>query len=48
MAYENNDRCDNGYYGSYGDCNSAWDTWARWLVLGLIILGALFIFFLFS
>jgi hypothetical protein len=39
------------YYNNYGQrvCNrSTWSNWARWLVLGLIILGAIFIFFLFS
>ncbi|KAI7034547.1 hypothetical protein KC352_g47135, partial [Hortaea werneckii] len=36
----------NGYYDN---CyNSAWNSWARWLVLALIIVGAFFIFFLFS
>jgi hypothetical protein len=29
-------------------CYGAWDRWARWLVLALIIIGALLIFFLFS
>ncbi|KAI7111023.1 hypothetical protein KC352_g36017, partial [Hortaea werneckii] len=33
----------NGYYD-----NCAWNSWARWLVLALIIVGAFFIFFLFS
>ncbi|KAK4984899.1 hypothetical protein LTR50_006305 [Elasticomyces elasticus] len=39
------------YYDAYGRrrCNnSAWNNWARWLVLALIVLGAIFIFFLFS
>ena len=36
----NNYRCTNG--------RSTWNSWARWLVLGLIILGILFVFFLFS
>ena len=39
------------YYNSYGQeyCNgSTWGNWARWLVLALIVLGAFFIFFLFS
>jgi len=40
-------RC-GGYYDSYGNCNSAWDRWARWLVLAAIIIGAFLIFFLFS
>ncbi|KAI7325863.1 GroES-like protein [Hortaea werneckii] len=36
----------NGYYDN---CyNGAWNSWARWLVLALIIVGAFFIFFLFS
>ncbi|RMY23767.1 hypothetical protein D0866_11573 [Hortaea werneckii] len=39
-------------YGCYGyneNCyNGAWNSWARWLVLALIIVGAFFIFFLFS
>jgi hypothetical protein len=34
-------RCTNGG-------RSTWNSWARWLVLGLIILGILFVFFLFS
>jgi hypothetical protein len=38
-AYRNY-RCTNG--------RSTWNSWARWLVLGLIILGILFVFFLFS
>lgn len=38
------------YRDSFGRtrCRSTWNSWARWLVLGLIILGALFVFFLFS
>ena len=36
----NNYRCTNG--------RSTWNSWARWLVLGLIILGIIFVFFLFS
>jgi len=28
--------------------NSTWNNWARWLVLGLVIFGAILIFFLFS
>ncbi len=43
-----NDSCPNGYYNYYNGCYSAWDSWARWVVLGLIIFGALLIFFLFS
>lgn len=39
-------RCYDGY-NAY-QCNSTWNNWARWLVLGLIILAALVIFFLFS
>ena len=35
------------YYGNY-QCSSAWESWARWLVLALIIIAALLIFFLFS
>ncbi|TKA68393.1 hypothetical protein B0A55_08931 [Friedmanniomyces simplex] len=41
----------NCYYNSSNNyvCNgSTWSNWARWLVLALIILGALFVFFLFS
>ncbi|KAL2354289.1 chitin synthesis regulation, resistance to congo red-domain-containing protein [Cryomyces antarcticus] len=40
----------NCYIDSYGRrrCNSAWSNWARWLVLALIILAALFICFIFS
>jgi hypothetical protein len=34
-------RCTNGG-------RSTWNSWARWLVLGLIIIGILFVFFLFS
>jgi len=36
----NNYRCTNN--------RSTWNSWARWLVLGLIVLGILFVFFLFS
>ncbi|KAK5119225.1 hypothetical protein LTR85_007839 [Meristemomyces frigidus] len=39
------------YIDAYGyeRCGSStWNNWARWLVLALIIVGALFIFFLFS
>jgi hypothetical protein len=43
-----NDSCPSGYYNYYGGCYTAWDAWARWVVLGLIIFGALLIFFLFS
>jgi hypothetical protein len=43
-----NGSCPNGYYNYYNGCYSAWDAWARWVVLGLIIFGALLIFFLFS
>ncbi|KAK3672216.1 hypothetical protein LTR78_007969 [Recurvomyces mirabilis] len=32
----------NGYY------NTPWNSWVRWLVLALIIIGAFLIFFLFS
>jgi hypothetical protein len=28
-------------------CNSAWYDWGRWVALGIIILGAFLIFFLF-
>ncbi|KAL1585943.1 hypothetical protein WHR41_04731 [Cladosporium halotolerans] len=37
--YSNDYRCRN---------YSTWNSWARWLVLGLIIFGAILIFFLFS
>ncbi|KAK5168922.1 uncharacterized protein LTR77_006231 [Saxophila tyrrhenica] len=40
-------RCDGGY-NYYGGCYSTWDAWARWVVLGVVIFGAIFIFFLFS
>jgi hypothetical protein len=40
------------YYNSFGRrvCNnySTWNSWVRWLVLGLIIFGAFFLFFIFS
>jgi hypothetical protein len=39
------------YYDRYNRrvCrNSTWNNWARWLVLGLVIFGAILIFFLFS
>ena len=40
------------YYDRYNRriCNnrSTWNNWARWLVLGLVIFGAVLIFFLFS
>lgn len=41
----------NYLQNEYGNvtCNGgAWETWVRWLVLGLIILGAFLLFFLFS
>ena len=44
----NNNSCNNGYNYSYGRCYSGWETWARWVVLGLIVVGAIFIFFIFS
>ena len=47
MSDDNANSCQNGYDG-YGGCYSAWDSWARWVVLGIIIVGALFLFFLFS
>jgi hypothetical protein len=40
--------CRNGYGYGYNNCYSTWDAWARWLVLGLVVFGALFIFFIFS
>lgn len=40
MAYRCYDNDDDCYY-------SAWDSWARWLVLGLIILAAILLFFAF-
>ncbi|KAM0717824.1 hypothetical protein Q7P37_006156 [Cladosporium fusiforme] len=39
--YSNDPNC-------YRNNRSTWDRWARWLVLGLIIFGAVMIFFLFS
>lgn len=36
---------DNGYYYH---CYSAWYYWGRWVVLGLVILGALLAFLIFS
>ncbi|KAK3720060.1 hypothetical protein LTR37_003883 [Vermiconidia calcicola] len=47
MPSNNNGNCESGYY-SYGGCYSGWYSWGRWIVLGLIVLGALAIFFLFS
>ncbi|KIW62897.1 hypothetical protein, variant [Phialophora macrospora] len=29
-------------------CNSAWYDWGRWVALGIIVLGAFLVFFLFS
>ena len=40
--------CGYNAYGQYVCRDSTWGNWARWLVLALIILGAFFIFFLFS
>lgn len=37
--------CD-GYDGD-GCYDNTWDNWARWLVLGLIILAAILLFFAF-
>jgi len=42
---------NNCYYDRFNNrvCrNSTWNNWARWLVLGLVIFGAILIFFLFS
>jgi len=41
------DRCSNGY-DRYGNCYNSWDSWARWVVLGVIIVAAIVLFFLFS
>jgi len=34
--------CYDGYYGS--DCNSAWYNWGRWVLFGVIVIGAFLIF----
>jgi len=41
----------NGYgngYNDYGDCNSSWDNWGRWVALGVIVVAALLLAFLCS
>ncbi|KAK0252735.1 hypothetical protein LTR29_002680 [Friedmanniomyces endolithicus] len=43
-----NGNCGYNSAGQYVCGGSSWSNWARWLVLGLIILGAILIFFLFS
>ncbi|KAK4697818.1 hypothetical protein P7C71_g332, partial [Lecanoromycetidae sp. Uapishka_2] len=50
--YTNND-CNDGYNNGYNDgygCNynSSWSNWGRWVVLAAIIVGAFFIFLIFS
>ncbi|PNS14314.1 hypothetical protein CAC42_6827 [Sphaceloma murrayae] len=47
MAYYTSRSC---YYDAYGRvrCRSAWNSWVRWLVFGLIVGGALLLFLLFS
>ena len=43
------DRCYYDRFNNYRCRNrSTWNSWARWLVLGLVIFGVVFIFFLFS
>lgn len=44
----NNNNCYTNAYGNVVCRGNTWSNWARWLVLGLIIAFALFIFFLFS
>jgi len=41
-------RCYDRYYRRYYNCNNAWGSWARWLVLGLILAAAIVIFMLFA
>lgn len=47
MAYYTSSSC---YYDRYGRvrCRSAWNSWVRWLVFGLIVGGALLLFLIFS
>jgi len=44
---------DSCYYDNFNNyrCRNnrgTWNSWARWLVLGLIVFGVVFVFFLFS
>lgn len=40
--------CYQDAYGRVRCYNSAWSSWARWLVLALIIIAAFLVFFLFA
>jgi len=42
-----NDICYNDLGQAY-QCRSAWYDWGRWVALGIVILGAFLLFFLFS
>ncbi|CZT14149.1 uncharacterized protein RCC_00122 [Ramularia collo-cygni] len=41
-------RCYDRYYNRYYNCTSRWNSWVRWLVLGLIVAAAIVLFMLFS
>ncbi|KAK5115451.1 hypothetical protein LTR62_001110 [Meristemomyces frigidus] len=47
-ASKSNNNCYTNNAGNEVCNGGAWSNWVRWLVLGLIIAGALFLFFLFS
>jgi len=41
----------NVCYDQFGNayrCNSGWNSWGRWVALGIILVGAFLLFFLFS
>jgi len=46
--YYYGNRCYDNRTGRYYTCNNSWSNWGRWVLLGVIILAALLIFFLFS
>ena len=39
------DFCDGGWYWDGNDCTrSGWDWWGRWVLLGIVIIGAFLVF----
>jgi hypothetical protein len=39
------DECSNGF-DDFGNCNSNWDRWGRWVAVGCLIAAAIILFFL--